>query len=125
MVVPTATLAAQVLSTRYLSRFAITQPVVWIVRPEAQAQPDLGRGRSTVRRFGTRVAHIASFPPLGVAFMYLYRNVQTSHAAVSARLQNSRKSRVLRHEARLCHTPAAKRLFRAITSKTNGSNRAR
>jgi transposase len=39
---------------------------------------NLSRGRSTVRRFGTRVAHIASFPPLGVAFMYLYRAVQAS-----------------------------------------------
>ena len=57
---------------------AITQPIVWIVRPDAQARPDLSRGRSTVRQFGTRVAHIASFAPLGVAFMYLYRTVQAS-----------------------------------------------
>jgi hypothetical protein len=65
---------------------------------------------STILRFGTREARVASFPTLGVAFM--------------------RRSRVspipkARHEAALCHTRPVKRLFRAITSKTNGSNRAR
>ncbi len=39
---------------------------------------EYGDASIVVVRFGTRVAHIASFPPLGVAFMYLYRTVQAS-----------------------------------------------